>query len=164
LKQCWKSYQKKRTGANIFCISRTSFTEEWKNINGSKLTAAYDKEMEYIPALNKLFSSNSYYIPPKIVFSLTKTKRRESKSSGPRAHPKEPANVVPWDEFLSNAASFRLESSVILSSPTFVHYEEAVSDETDLQGVIKANILNPINYLLRSSGSNLRFSGHSNQF
>ncbi len=103
-----------------------------------------------------------YCIPPKIIFSLTKSKERESKTSGPRAHPKEPANVVPWDDFLLNAASFRLESSsVVLSPPTFVHYEEAVSDEINLQAVFTTNILNPINYLLRSSGSNLRFSGHS---
>jgi hypothetical protein len=102
------------------------------------------------------------YIPPKIEFSLTNNKVRESKSSGPRAHPKEPAHVILWNDFLSNAESFRLESpTALISPPTFVHFEVPVSDEAILQGRIETNILNPINHLLISTGSNLRFSGHS---
>ncbi len=100
-------------------------------------------------------------IPPKIEFSLTNQKARESKSSGPRAHPKEPSKVVLWDDFVSNAASFHLGPSGALLSPNFVKYREPVSDEMDLQAVIKTNILNPLNDLLFSLNSNMRFTGHS---
>ena len=103
-----------------------------------------------------------HYIPPKIEFSLTNSNERESKSSGPRAHPKEPANVIPWDDFLSNAESFQLESSsTLISPPSFTDYATKVYDEHDLQTVIKSNILNPINHLLISIGYNLVFTGHS---
>ena len=101
------------------------------------------------------------YVPPKIEFSLTNTKERASKSSGPRAHPKEPTTVVSWDEFFSNAASYCLESSALVSPPTFTNYEAKVSDEDDLHGVINSNILNPINKLLKAIEYNLLFTGHS---
>jgi hypothetical protein len=100
-------------------------------------------------------------MPPKIEFSRTNTNERATKSSGPRAHPKEPANVVSWADFLSNAESFRLESSALLSPPTFTNYESKVSDEDDLHGVINTNILNPINKLLRVICYDLLFTGHS---
>ncbi|KAJ2993103.1 hypothetical protein HDV02_002644 [Globomyces sp. JEL0801] len=101
------------------------------------------------------------YVPPKIEFSLTNTKERESKSSGPRAHPKEPATVLSWYDFLPNAELFRLESSCLISPPTFTNYEANVSDEDILHGRIEANILNPINHLLKALGYNLLFTGHS---
>ena len=102
-----------------------------------------------------------HYVPPKIEFSLTNTKERASKSSGPRAHPKEPANVVSWDNFISNAESFRLESPALMSPPTFTNYATKVSDEDMLHGRIEANILDPINHLLIAIGYNLLFTGHS---
>lgn len=87
---------------------------------------------------------------------------RESKSSGPRAHPKEPRQVVIWDDFVPNASSFHLEpTGALLSTPNFAKYREPVSDEMDLQAVIKTNILNPLNDLLYSHNSNMRFTGHS---
>ena len=100
-------------------------------------------------------------IPPKIEFSPTNAKKRESKSSGPRAHPKDPASVIPWDDFLSNAKSFRIESSVSLSPPAFTNYESKVSDEGILHGRIEANILNPINKLLNVLGNGFLFTGRS---
>jgi hypothetical protein len=103
------------------------------------------------------------YVPPKIEFSLTNTKKRATKSSGPRAHPKEPATVVSWDDFLLNAESFRLESSALVSPPTFTNYSSKfkVSDEYILHGVIYSNILDPINQLFISIGYDLEFTGHS---
>jgi hypothetical protein len=101
-----------------------------------------------------------HYVPPKIEFSQTNTKRA-TKSSGPRAHPKEPVTVIPWDDFLSNAESFRLESSALISPPTFTIYEAKVSDEDILHGRIETTILNPINKLLKAIGYGLLFTGHS---
>ena len=101
------------------------------------------------------------YSPPKINFSLTKKSEKESKSSGPRAHPKEPANVLSWDNFLSNAKSFLLQKHGTISPPTFTDYAATVSDEQILHGHIDFNILNPINHLLISLGSEFLFTGHS---
>jgi hypothetical protein len=102
------------------------------------------------------------YIPPIIEFSLTHIKNQESTTSGPRAHSKGPANVVPWNDFLLHAETFRLETSTTsISPPSFIDYVTKVSDEMDLQFLIRSNILNPINILLKAMGYNLVFTGHS---
>jgi hypothetical protein len=99
-------------------------------------------------------------IPPRIVFEPTR--QLKSKSSGPRAHPKEPQKVATWDDFLPDPASFDFQpTETLLSPPAFTNYRVKVSDENMLQGVIRSNILNPLDELLHSLNWAMRFGGPS---